>query len=85
LESKNGKRRWGGVFGQISKAVEARVKAEGLALVQTPMSDMDALEELQKRTTELQAMAGALAQAAIGEELAGRRPPPPRRAEAPAS
>jgi hypothetical protein len=78
LESKNGKRRWGGVFGQISKGVEAQVKAAGLALVQTPMSDMDALEELQKRTTELQSMAGALAQAAISEELAGRRPPPER-------
>jgi hypothetical protein len=78
LETKNGKRRWGGVFGLISKGVEAQVKAAGLALVQTPMSDMDALEELQKRTTELQSMAGALAQAAISEELAGRRPPPER-------
>ncbi len=84
LDSKNGKRRWGGAFSQITKAIEARVKAEGLALTRESLSDMDALEELQKRTTELQAIAGSLAQQVIGEELAGRRPPPEsRRTETP--
>jgi hypothetical protein len=79
LESKGGKRRWGAVFGAISRGIEARVKADGLALIAAPMSDMAALEELQKRTTDLQAMAGALAAQLIREELAGRRPQPPPR------
>jgi hypothetical protein len=76
LESKGGKRRWGAVFGQITRSIEARVKADGLTLIAAPMSDMAALEELQKRTTDLQAMAGATATQVIRDELAGRRPPP---------
>ena len=73
LETKGGKRRWGAVFGAISRAIADRVKADGLALIAAPMSDMAALEELQTRTTELQAMAGAVATQLISEELAGRR------------
>ena len=73
LETKGGKRRWGAVFGAISRGVEAHVKSEGLVLADQNMSDMEALEGLQQRTTELQGMAGAIAAQIIGEELASRQ------------
>jgi len=75
LETKAGKRRWGFVFGQIQKAIRARICTDGMALIDTGQSDMDALEALQTRAAEFSGIATAVARHAISTALQERGRP----------
>jgi hypothetical protein len=74
LESKQGKRRWGMVFGAIQKAVRSRVCSEGMALVDQGQSDMEALEALQARAAEFGGMANAVAKHTVAAAVEERVP-----------
>jgi hypothetical protein len=75
LETKAGKRRWGFVFGQIQKAIRTRICTDGMALIDTGQSDMDALEALQTRAAEFAGIATAVARHAITTALQERGRP----------